>query len=1571
MSDQQSNNATDALAAHGLNLPSHSVVREDTRSNDANHEAGRLGAGGEEEGRRVDTTTPPPTAAVKFKDWERIRVVPGVNRETGANPHTWVETDLDLELQIYDLVEDLFSHLGNVYLGEDTSLFSEIIRAKFPDWQTKAAALELFRQDVESRRKIEEMPEGDWSVSRKNAERDILDKGIRKKKERIRKIWEMKTATDPEKAARSKAIADLGREFNLHVTGSDLENQLKVYIGGDVQHIFGNIDEVMKVYQYVEQAEKVVALQAGLDMTDGGKRSIEIFIPEQAIDEVAKKEIPAKWKQLVIELGKKVGLKDWPAVVQLLATANIGVAGGIEGMRGILSLLMSHGAVISIGGVDLTRFVQPAGFIGGAAAGVAAATLFRTLYRTIDHWMIKAPEPQAEKRTSFKLVLKEIGLPLGDSKDPIRRAYFRQGVKAGEFLGACESIRVRIAQQLQVHPGELEGWLNLSSTALGEGVNDLEITHRIALANNIEKILADEFRTESGQGYKKLEELNPEQQMEVIVRAFDTIALETGDTNLAAIIKTAATERIKKMATAGALGAETEGAARNRALTQLVADIRAGKANGVFHPKTGAMTVTEATAAVAQLTIVKDRQTATKNSYAAGIQRVDQLREAYERVQGESTTLQYTNGYLSERDPSTGKITGYKEEGGKILALTQEQSRISAERSRLYADIGYNEQTRTYTTDGLFNKYQTAKAKYEYEKRREEAIERQMSQAEARIRGLSPGDPEIAVKRAEISKCERDLIAQRANTLQAERGYTPLRELYEPKARRIEVITTKLEAIPTDMENLKSAVIDKEGTVDAAHITYLQETRRLKRVLLDLGYTETELSNPDFVIPALSTIEDKVKKTEAELQKKQAELTTMQERERQGLAVVSSDEDLEIAKWVEMIAPAYTAEQINYIQDAIYTGKISIEDLAKAGNDEGYRLLLTKIFGINALSAENYQVFSRLFSKARLAEAVMEIWHIHDRTASFFVGDNPGQQDYNDAQRIGQVNLGLQSQIQQLKRQKPPNWAEDLARLEAEYNANMATREAALDRLYKNRLAGLLGQNRVYTAAVVQKTMINLYQDAFNGFVEMPAETIAAVAQARQQVVPTSTGQVTITESARAIATGERSDRGSVRVDNINGLPGVTVEFTYPNVDPPAGLEVVLDIDLENGLDSIPDIPSALLPPELAIAYGPSNKRREVVDLGRLTQEAYDKMAYNTRLDARTAGVLGPILDLFYGTNDNNRKKSLEEIRRSSIDALHVGVLPVDRSAVGGGLDDSILDLFYYPDELHLRRRSDIDLHDLTNKTYNSLSLPWATRQTAEAAGLPTCLLDLFYGANPADRRKSLAEVREAVFDPKLLSYSYHLGVGFILPGKLRDFFYVPTDRRRTSREIRAYVESLPATRAGVIAGSINPAVIDWVYEAGPNGRRKGPADLGTLRISRDAASIATVKQLTSLVDAALSTHTSQRASDSLLQQVAEAYSNMGKITLEALLGNRFTGFTKGKFSVEHRDGEMKILFHDPRTNYDYETTLQEFIRNETYPAEVGAELQLSKTLKQRIIRQAGTNIINAVGKMPINRQVY
>src|SRR3989338_6407975 len=70
-----------------------------------------------------------------FGRFERGSVIPGSIQERGINPHSNVELTPELELELYDLVEEVVSFMENSHLGNELPILAAAIKDRFPHWK--------------------------------------------------------------------------------------------------------------------------------------------------------------------------------------------------------------------------------------------------------------------------------------------------------------------------------------------------------------------------------------------------------------------------------------------------------------------------------------------------------------------------------------------------------------------------------------------------------------------------------------------------------------------------------------------------------------------------------------------------------------------------------------------------------------------------------------------------------------------------------------------------------------------------------------------------------------------------------------------------------------------------------------------------------------------------------------------------------------------------------------------------------------------------------------------------------------------------------------------------------------------------------------------------------------------------------------------------------------------------------------------------------------------------------------------------------------------------------------------
>ncbi|MBI2617664.1 hypothetical protein HYW55_06025 [Candidatus Gottesmanbacteria bacterium] len=1336
----------------------------------------------------------------QFGAYERGRIVPGANREAGVTPHTVVELGLDTELELFDSLEEIVSFLDKSDNKDALSLLSEVMKEKMVDLRDRAAALSLERKDIEERKAIEEEYEeavrqtarqrlGFNYEARNRTTRDDKLKKLNKKIERRRKAIEEYNKTRPgetptpgEKPKKvPRELEELISDHNLglsDLTPEDLKTRLEAYLKKDRKplQIFDNLTDVMQAYSFLESAEKIVALQAGQDITDGGRRPVEFDFSDATINRVAQAGVPNTTVQALRDIGRRIRIGDVFGVQELIAGLSVGT---VEALMNAHNFWPAPGDAAQAG--------------AAFALGVGSMLFVRAVGRRMNHWRLSFPPERAEQRTQYTLQFHFIQPPPGDGGNPLRRMYGGDARRAEQFLQAIDNVRVDIANKLKVHPGQLEGWLNLSSAALGESVEGMEFPHRVVLAKNIEQILAQEHRNATG-GHIPLEELSAEEQIEVIERAFDGVALAIGGEAMDDVTKNAAIRRMM---------GEVNWAQRRNVLATHVAEIRAG--TRVYHASVTPHALEEARTQFEAAEKQEARQSQGKDAYGAKYTELQNQLRTLETARIELENISTINGHIT-RDVTVKGRKVHEDASGEIGVLEAEKTRIDGEITKLKGEIDAT------NANGLEGQYKQAKRRYETLHGKVEALKSKKQAAQAEIDTLQRGRDRA--KAAKIAQWEsiRDQAEQNLTTApsgqktleeqedDAYLAFVPLKDQYEPKTAEVGRLQQRQNAIPGEIQAFERAIAEKEKLYRVAQLNYTLAQKEVLTILQDFGYkyTPAQLRSSSLRLPTSQMITDKYTELHVEYQVKQNRLTELVRLAEAGV----SEEDLRIATLIETLSGVVGSDRLNSFMQQLLSRGIKLEDLANTQNNEGYHLMLKFFFGEDALTQGKDGKYARattLLSKARLCDEAFKIWRIDDRASGdgFFAGDDEGLQLYQNARFIFETNRRLTQEVFNLENAvgQTPATIALIERRRREIAANEVKRNETLSQLYDSRIAPLLSLDRVRTGMVVMQTFQKLSDDALNGFVELTPSPSGA----HEELVTTSAGRMVITEASHDTLTRTVIERGALKTENIEGVPGVSIEMHVTSLGTPGRLDTTVVLDRDQGVgDRIANRNSADTPDEIRyIFHGEPNRRREFVDTAAFTDDLWNLLP-DQRGDARRLGVPNEFLDWVYGVNSSGGtpKRPVAELRTS---AINMSNMPDVRGNFRG-VPLEMQDFFYYYDDA--RRRATVDLNTVTDDVIADIGP--ADRRGALASGLPQEFVDLFYNLDTPGTVRSLADVQTAlgtVTDAMLQNLPDSrvdaLSEGY--PQQFVDFFYgsdIPGGKRTvTALENMAGTATLDATQ--------------------------------------------------------------------------------------------------------------------------------------------------------------------------------
>lgn len=1285
------------------------------------------------------------------------RVVPVSKPELGITAHTDVEFTLPQEYETYELLLETFGALENVHMGKDLTLLAEVIKKKFPDWDKRAQDLILLKLDKEERSRLEALPESkglaDYILPWKSAERRELrtelsrfDQDVTDRKKRIRSILGASEEDTRAQDNKKKFIQKIRKQYKWNdVSEEVISARLQAYISEKPEFIFGTVEELMHAYQFIEQVEKSVSLQAGYDITSGGTRKFEVDLSPQNIDRLVNAATDDRKKAALKDLGRRFALNNWDDAIDWATTTTT------VGINAALAFAIANS---QSGGVH----PLVAGGIG-AAAGVIETVVLREIQRKVRHWYFSFPEGgEGEVRTRFTLSFNPADpvdparRDIGDTDDPIRQLFRGRAEAASSFLQRCENFRVDLANGLNLHsPDTLNGWLDLSDRVLGEATIGTELPHRLALAHKIEQILAQQYPNETG-GHKKLGELELRDRRDVINRATDINSQVGGGEVMSPIIKDAMLRRAN---------GEPLPAGVKDALTKLAQDIKAGKK--VFHPKEGPITLEEKEHELQIETARRDRQNAGHTTYTQLLESVKNSETALRTSIREYDSEKRKKGNRSsEAQPATATTVEIPavEATGEIRTLEEKIKTTGDRLEDLKKRRGSKQTGGLY--DGIIGDQKQVGGQLKGVKVREDGAAKELASRQQEIQELKALGAEQIPDTADAQTLDwkRRVLAKIAiledvthdgSVKAAEEILIPLtveRESLEQSYRdlgsqikKIDDEIDQLEKSGGELATLREQIQNAEEVIEAKKLAYVEAQDNLEEKIRERDELLRDIFGVDvtvagFTAPSADSIADITKATNDKVSSLTAELVDLRKKKEAGEALTVSDEDTELARGLSKLAESgiYNASTFNALSNEIIDGNIKIEDLAKVFNDEGYHLLLKRLFGIDALSQGadgNYNLTTRLFSKGRLADSIMEAWKLDNRaTASaFFSGDAAGLQSYQGAQSLTFEINSLNQQLTSVESAKASDWVEKSRELRRKINESQGQKNDAMAKLYDSRLASLLAQDRVRTAQVLRKSLLTISQEAIKG---NPFHEILTTAPTgpKSETISTDQGQLTLTAHDTDEITGILNTRGSVVAENM-GNTGVSVELKTDNTEPEGkfNLSVSLNKD-QTSLNILPDELQPNTPAEIEfLAYGDVSRRKTVVIPADFNQPIFDSIIYANRQAAANAGFPAGLLDIIYGPNPNDTKRDLVDIG-TDLAAFDLATIPYELENFTASLE--VTNYFY--EVIANKRRTVAEINSF-------ISTLEADRAAAMTAGYPLEVVDLIYKTDGS--RKDPSEVNK------------------------------------------------------------------------------------------------------------------------------------------------------------------------------------------------------------------------------------
>lgn len=1303
----------------------------------------------------------PPSSSI-YEAWAIGRVNPFAKTERGMTGHTLAKFDLHQEYETYDLLLELHGALDNPHLGKDLTLMAEVIKQKFPNWDKRARELILLKLDDDELRrlKVEDAEKSKGPIESffgqargqflryKRTGAGKYEKEIIKRKENIRSLLSVKEGDTLAQDKLDKYIQEIRQQYQWYdVSNKEIIARLGAYVSQQPQHIFETVNETMYVYQFVEQVEKSAAYQLGYDLTSGGTRDFDIDFSEQNIDRIAEKETDPRKKAVLKDIGRRFAMNDWEDFWDWASTV---AWTGISSYTSAFAAIVANGAA---GGVVHPLVAGGIGLAAGAGSGVLEVYLTRALTRKLRNWYFKYPEKgQAEKGTHFKLSFNPGDLhdpdrrDLGATTDPIRQLFQNKGPEETmDFLKRCENFRADLANGVGFHePETLAGWMDLSDRVLGEAAQGTEMFHRVRLAKKIQQILEQEYRKDTG-GHKQLEDLEVKERVKVVTEAFDIISQVEGGETLAPIIKKAMIAKARGVALEPKI---------TEALEKLADAIKEGKQ--VIHPKENPITLKDKEHEFQVETNRQNRQTSIQARYS---ELSEQITTEAETERNARQTLSSTRKLKGHRGSGTKKGTGQIGDLEARRTFTQEQFKNAQDENGAAGIPGsLFERKVAAKSNSEIAVSAEAYARDELARRRDEhkRLTKEISKDRAAPEDIwdpkqkknvknkdKPSPQSIENKQKEIDLLEKGTEVEPGSIAEAaenyrlaakekalrEGEYTTLNEQFENNKNFIDLFKdtnkeregsaawydAQIQAAEQDLstpDNNYKAARDKLKTLTDERDQILQEIFGL------------DVTLPRFTAPSAEKIGDITKETTNKVTELEKELKELRAKKEAGEALVASDEDKEIERGLRKLAEANSilkTDNFNQLIDDIITGNIKIDDLAKTLSDEGYHLLLKRIFGIDALSQGvngNYNLTSRILSKGRLAEAIMDVWKLENRATAdaFFAGDEAGLQAYQDSQTIRGEISDFVEQVSNIEKGKAEGWEDQVRQLRRQLNNRQIELNNSLAVLYDTRLASLLAQDRVSTAQVISRTLIEISKDAIKGnpFNELLTVTTAGP---KTETVTTKQGTVSLTQAGKNERTGVLHNRGKIKAENV-GDTGISYEVDIDNTDPEGKINVSIDLNYDNA--SIAILPEDLrpnLPPGLAyLIYGDVFRRKGGINAAEFDQPLLDTITFANRESALKAGFPPSLVDLLYGPNLTDGKRNITDVM-TGLGRFDITTLPWEQENLENASPQ--LRAFFYELTAN-KRRTVLEINSFIS------SLP-ADRPVAVAAGIPAEALDLIY----------------------------------------------------------------------------------------------------------------------------------------------------------------------------------------------------------------------------------------------------
>lgn len=989
--------------------------------------------------------------------------------------------------------------------------------------------------------------------------------------------------------------------------------------------IFADLTEGCQAYAFLSQQRVAVAEQIGIAITNNGKQELNFTLPtEVQIDKLLTMGVPAEDAKILKYVIDRLGLKGkGQEIMKAVATLSVPTLTALGFGAGTLGAAIAGAPLTTVG------LVAGAGVVatGGAAVGTAAAiygghAILKAIGTDWEHWKVglSPGKPGEELKFTLSYIPRAGGALPENANDPIASHFAgldapsRQA--AVRFLEESEVIRAAVAKSQRVDLWMVDlGEPNIDQTGgRGRGfiIDGLRTRHQ-------KLILETEF---NGKTYSQL---TSDQKRYVMRQASDLANTDYARGEAQRVLR-----EILLREAQGREAGQREGWAPD--LTAREAQLREGKV--VQSPQEKPQDPAALEAEKTRLQNEEQRQNTIKTRLAALRDEIDTGEGALVTAQDTKKDVEAKKGKKAVPDVTDvdGNVTT-KGEAGEGEIGDWEKQKIEAEKIKgeLIASLGSLQSDGKF--NGLLGQIHISDADLaiavsderitsnEYESRRREAekIEAQLLSDESKPRtyqGKLNSEKLTAEKRTEL-QTKLDRLNDKDKT--ADGSVAQAKEAWKKAGETKGVQQAINDTLHTEFKDTKAKIDDLRGseTKDGSIASFAQKIREADEAIRTAGQTVIDkqraldklVKERDGLliefgfgtgsIPADAVLVARVQQTTQKIQDVTAEIGKLTD-EAGKAKTPASQKDLDRADGIGLASKAVTDETLNGILGDIIDRNITLEELANTLDDSGYRMLLKKLFGPEALMEGKdgkYEVARRLISKSMIAQTIIREWKLEDRMDEYL--STPQLQAHFAQFRIQQSRIrGLSREIGEIDRTKK-GWEREVNRRRDEISTLTENNNVLMATLYDQKLHTLLTQDQVRTASVVRTLVNDMYTrcQRYNPYEEVLG---TAPELPTQETVKTPDGNVTIRPAARK-EDGSLVDRGEVKVAQLGGIDGVNVQVNFDASTSITGGQMYITAEVpktKEYLNRLPDQKPANFPPELAFfIYDASNNKRSLADI--------------------------------------------------------------------------------------------------------------------------------------------------------------------------------------------------------------------------------------------------------------------------------------------------------------------------------------------------------------------------------------